>query len=157
MKNISIKLALIPLLLIPTILSGCNKAKTYRQVVLEDLIEQRQEVDKRLSESIKTASDTQISRSYIFVNGAISFDINPKYDISLCIDRRIILDDDLSITFWDETLVPYIWKNHKFLTFKEAYDDGVYSREDIMRIQEMHNNKENDFSFLDLPFVEEPE
>ena len=153
MKNISIKLALIPLLLIPTILSGCNKAKTYREVILEDFY-----VDfyNTHNEGESLDDDISISRSYIFVNGAISFDLSPKPGVYFGTTAKLVLDD-LTIEI-EHVAMPFVWFDHKIITLKEAfYDYKVYSQENILTIKQMIENGENDFSFLDLPFVEEPE
>lgn len=153
MKNISIKLALIPLLLIPTILSGCNKAKTYREVILEDFF-----VDfyNTHNEGESLDDNTSISRSYIFVNGAISFDLSPKPGAYFGMAVKLEFDD--LVVRIEHTAVPFVWLNHKIITLEEAYYDyKAYSQEDILTIKQMIENKEYDFSFLDLPFVEELE
>ena len=156
MKKIVSKIILLPIASLTVVLFGCQPVSaqgsevTYREVVLKDF------KDNIRSKGESIDDNTSISRSYIFVNGAISFDLSPKPGVYFGTTAKLVLDD-LTIEI-EHVAMPFVWFGHKIITLKEAfYDYKVYSQENILTIKQMIENGENDFSFLDLPFVEESE
>ena len=159
MNNNIFKFIALPVVLLSTILTGCNNSTpvqsdeiTYRDVIIEDYLK-----NPPNPEHINNANnrpDLKIDRSYIFVDGGITFTI--ELSLRLGVDYKFIFFDDIEMSISHGT-VPLYWKNHEIITLPEAYRLGYYTREDMLTIKHMYENKENDFSFLDLPFKEEVE
>ena len=176
------KIAILPLVLVPTILFGC-KAKpvygeetTYRDVLLKDAYDYFTKFERFVE--IYDRSDIEITRSFIFVNGAIAFNINHRIDSSLHGEYFIRYDIVDYEAYWlempdpnaryqedilygircsDKAYEPLVWyKNEICLlsVFIKEETRSVFSRSDFDRIKFMMENELNDFSFMDTPFVE---
>lgn len=154
-KSIISKLFVLPIALFAVVLFGCKEVPaegveiTYRDVIINDFYK-----DFHKKQGIELNSDLIISRSYIFVNGALAFDLSPKPDVVFGAEVKYTFDD-VTVAF-EHSAVPYIWLDHDFITLKQAYYDyKVYSIDDILKIHQMIENNENDFALLDAVFVEE--
>ena len=155
MNNNIFKFIALPVVLLSTILTGCNNSTpvrsdeiTYRDVIIEDY---RKNPPRHINPG-DVGEDIMISRSYICCND--SFTIAIPNPITLCCEVQMTFFDDIVIIFNDTSDVPKVWKDHSFVYIDEAYQLGYYTREDILRIKEMHDSGENDFSILDQPYVE---
>lgn len=155
MNNSIFKFIALPVVLLSTILTGCNNSTpvqsdeiTYRDVIIEDYSKQEKYGFANMYSDIK---DIEISRSYIFVNDSITFLIQPT----------IVLDDSFEATYFDDIKItfnhgnyPMVWKDHQIYMLSEGYIKGFYTRDDMLQIKYMFENDINDFSILDQPYIE---
>ena len=156
MNNNIFKFIALPVVLLSTILTGCNNSTpvrsdeiTYRDVIIEDYCKNP---PKHVDPTSVDKDKIEIRRSYIFCNDSITLLIPTS--CTLCMEYPMTFFDDIVIVFYHSNDVPLVWKDHKFINIGEAYQLGYYTREDILRIKEMHDSGENDFSILDQPYVE---
>lgn len=147
---------------------GCNSSillgNTYRKVIRQDTYDYYCSTSSGYEKSFKV-SDIKITRSFINVDGAITYDIDQyqKYGLYLGNGLNLLYDNEDSaedgIYFSSRTKVLLVWYNHevctldRFLDFNNGRD--IYSREDFMRIKEMYENNQNDFSIIDTEYAEE--
>lgn len=157
-------------LVLLTSLTGCavsfNSAPTYRSVVQQDVHDYYAAKVKNPGQSYTySVSDNKITRSFIFVNGVIVFDIDlfQKWDIYQGIDVRLKYDkedsDDMMIYFPSQSAVFLAWYKHNIYRLDLFLDrengKKFISKQDFLKIKEMYDNDENDFTFLDKQYIEE--
>ena len=134
---------------------------TYYKVIQKDVYHY---YSSKVEKYTVKQSNIKITRSFIFVNGAITFDIDLKQKQDLYTGDSLNLkydsddSEDLCIYFPSRPSVILVWYKHNVYTIdwflnKENGKD-VYSREDFLRIKEMYENDQNDFSFLNKEYNE---
>lgn len=139
------------------LVTGCgaslfNNGPTLRQVILEDVYN----YDKNYKEWGIEKSSLTIDKSYIYVNGAVCFDVKEKIGWWTGAGHALEIED-VTIYFPSDQYVPYVWINHRFITLEKAYKDKIYSIDDLKNFKERFENKHYDFSFLDKKYVEPEE
>lgn len=152
-----------------TSLTGCSFAPTYRSVVQQDVHDYYAATVKNPEQSYAySVSDNKITRSFIFVNGVIVFDIDlfQKWGIYQGIGVQLKYDkedsDDMMIDFPSQHAVFLAWYKHNIYRL-DLFLDGRFkvdgkkfiSKQDFLKIKEMYDNNENDFTFLDKEYIEE--
>ena len=138
--------------------ASIDNGQTYRDVIREDYFNLYK--DSLRQSGINSPSDIIFERVYINVNNAVTFDLpfKTKRGNNHTCDYVHVTYDDVTITFLDANYVPLVWHNHKmypFNIFINVFDGkDVYSKEDFLKIKDMHENNKNDFSAIDRPYVE---
>ena len=162
-KNLH-KIAILPLVLVPTILFGCKAKPIYgEEVTYEDVL--RKDVCAYYSYFLGPdkydykANDIVFTGAYIMANGALCFDIdnNQKEPIDFC-TVVVIKYDDEQLVCNSNLYDPLVWYQHQVTTlgsFLNKYGGkDIYSKDDFMAIKEKVETGNHDLSILELPFEE---
>ena len=171
MRKSLYKIAVLPLVIVPTILFACSKAKplygdevTYEDVLRKDICAYYSYISKPDEYPYKE-DDIIFTRAFVCVNGAVTFSIEQRQRATIitCDDGYVTYDcqtdnPESGFYFSNRADIPLVWYQHQIARLNDFLDryngKDVYSREVFNRIKEMYENKENDFSILDLPFEE---